>query len=149
LSHRGTALLDVISPCVAFNNDDLSPKSYAYGRDHQSALQEIGWVPKAEEIVLEQSEPGELNVVELHDGSRIRLRRIEADFDPTDREAAAGRLLRAARKQEFITGLIYYDPSRPGFAEAARLPSTPLAALPDERLRPPPEALERVLQRYA
>ena len=148
LSHRGTAFLDIISPCVAFNNDDLSPKSYAYGRDRKSPLQELGWIPKAEEIVLEQSDPGGLSVVELHDGSRLKLRRVEADFDPTDRNASVQRLMVAAQKQEFITGLIHYDPSRPSFAEAARLPSAPLAALPDDRLRPPPEALEGVLQRY-
>jgi 2-oxoglutarate/2-oxoacid ferredoxin oxidoreductase subunit beta len=146
-SHRGTAFLDIISPCVAFNNDDLSPKSYSFGREHARPLQELGYVPRAEEIVLEQGEPGGLSVVELHDGSQLKLRRLEADFDPTDREAAVRRLLRAASAQEFITGLVYYDPSRPSFAEAARLPETPLAALPDERLRPPPEALERVMQR--
>jgi 2-oxoglutarate/2-oxoacid ferredoxin oxidoreductase subunit beta len=58
------------------------------------------------------------------------------------------RLMEAERKQEFITGLLYYDPSRPSYAEAARLPETPLALLPDHALRPPPEALERTLQRY-
>jgi 2-oxoglutarate/2-oxoacid ferredoxin oxidoreductase subunit beta len=147
-SHRGTAFLDIISPCVAFNNDDTSPKSYAYGRDHEQPLQELGWVPPAEEITIPPSEPGELTKVELHDGSQLKLRRIEADFDPTDRAAAVARLLRAAKGQEFITGLLFYDPSRPSFAEAARLPQTPLAALPDERLRPSRGALEGVLQRY-
>jgi 2-oxoglutarate/2-oxoacid ferredoxin oxidoreductase subunit beta len=148
LSHRGTAFLDIISPCVAFNNDDLSPKSYAYGRDHQASLQEIGWVPRAEEIVIEETEPGALRVVELHDGSRLKLRRVEADFDPTDRASSVARLMRATREQEFITGLIHYDASRPSFAESALLPPVPLASLADERLRPPPEALERVMQRY-
>jgi 2-oxoglutarate/2-oxoacid ferredoxin oxidoreductase subunit beta len=147
-SHRGTAFLDIISPCVAFNNEDTSPKSYAYGRDYGRPLQELGWVPVADEIVLEESEPGELNVVELHDGSRLKLRRIEADYDPTDRAKAARRLLHAAEQQEFITGLIYYDPSRPSMAEAAKLPEEPLASLSDERLRPPPAALESVLQRF-
>jgi 2-oxoglutarate/2-oxoacid ferredoxin oxidoreductase subunit beta len=147
-SHRGTAFIDIISPCVAFNNDDASPKSYAYGRDHEQPLQELGWVPVADEITIDPSEPGELTTVELHDGSRLKLRRIEADFDPTDRVAAVERILRAGERQEFITGLLHYDASRPSFAEAARLPETPLAALPDERLRPSRAALAGVLQRY-
>jgi 2-oxoglutarate/2-oxoacid ferredoxin oxidoreductase subunit beta len=147
-SHRGTAFIDIISPCVAFNNDDASPKSYAYGRDHEQPLQELGWVPVADEITIDPSEPGELTTVELHDGSRLKLRRIEADFDPTDRVAAVERILRAGERQEFITGLLHYDASRPSFAEAARLPETPLATLPDERLRPSRAALAGVLQRY-
>jgi 2-oxoglutarate/2-oxoacid ferredoxin oxidoreductase subunit beta len=148
LSYRGTAFLDIISPCVAFNNDDHSPKSYAFGRDHERPLQELGWVPAQDEITIDPAEPGELTVVELHDGSRLELRRVEQEFDATDRDAAVARVLRAAREREFITGLLYYDGSRPSFAETARLPDTPLAALPDERLRPPPEALEAVLQRF-
>ncbi|CAN5766182.1 2-oxoacid:ferredoxin oxidoreductase subunit beta [soil metagenome] len=148
LSHRGTAFLDIISPCVAFNNDDVSPKSYAYGRDHEQPLQELGWVPVAEEIVIDESDPGELTVVPLHDGSRLKLRRLESDFDPRDRDASVARLLRATRDEEFITGLIHYDPTRPSFAEAAHLGDVPLASLPDERLRPPPDALERVMLRY-
>lgn len=148
LSHRGTAFLDVISPCVAFNNDDDSPKSYAYGRDRQQPLQELGWVPPAEEIAIDPADPGELQVVELHDGSRLKLRRVEADYDPRDRDAAVARILRANRAQEFVTGLLHYDPDRPSFAETARLPDEPLAQLPDDRLRPPPGALEATLQRF-
>jgi len=147
-SHRGTAVLDIISPCVAFNNQDDSPKSYAYGRHHERPLHELGYIPMADEIVIAESEPGELTMVDLHDGSRLKLRKVEEGHDPTDREAVIVRLIQAERRQEFITGLLYYDASRPSYAEAARLPATPLSMLPDSALRPPPEALERTLQRY-
>ena len=147
-SHRGTAVIDIISPCVAFNNEDDSPKSYAYGRHHEKPLHELGYIPYADEIVITESEPGELTTVDLHDGSRLKLRKVEEDHDPTNRIAAMTRLMEAERKQEFITGLLYYNPSRPSYAEAARLPETPLALLSEEALRPPPEALERTLQRY-
>jgi 2-oxoglutarate/2-oxoacid ferredoxin oxidoreductase subunit beta len=147
-SHRGTAVLDVISPCVSFNNDDESPKSYVYGRHHERPLQELGFIAPADEIVIGETEPGELTMVDLHDGSRLKLRKVEESYDPTDRAAAMARLIEAERKQEFITGLLYYDDSRPSYAEAARLPETPLALLPDDALRPPPAALERTLQRY-
>jgi 2-oxoglutarate/2-oxoacid ferredoxin oxidoreductase subunit beta len=147
-SHRGTAVLDVISPCVSFNNDDESPKSYVYGRHHERPLQELGFIAPADEIVIGETEPGELTMVALHDGSRLKLRKVEESYDPTDRAAAMARLIEAERRQEFITGLLYYDDSRPSYAEAARLPDTPLALLPDDALRPPPAALERTLQRY-
>ncbi len=147
-SHRGTAVLDVISPCVSFNNDDESPKSYVYGRHHERPLQELGFIAPADEIVIGDTEPGELTMVSLHDGSRLKLRKVEEGYDPTDRAAAMARLIEAERRQEFITGLLYYDDSRPSYAEAARLPETPLATLPDAALRPPPAALERTLQRY-
>ncbi len=148
LAHRGTAVLDVISPCVAFNNDDHSTKSYAFGRDHEHAMQDLGWIPKQEEIVIEPTEPGETRVVELHDGSKLALRHLEGGYDPTDKRAAVQRLLRAEDDGEFLTGLIYYDPSRPSLAETTAIGDAPLASLPDEALRPSPEALASVLARY-
>ncbi|MDA0699954.1 MAG: 2-oxoacid:ferredoxin oxidoreductase subunit beta [bacterium] len=148
LAHRGTAFIDIISPCVAFNNEDSSRKSYAYGRDHEHAIQDIGWVPQQEEIVIEPTEPGEERLVALHDGSRLRLRHLEEAYDPTDKRAAVDRLLRADASGEFLTGLLYYDPSRRSLAETLGLGAVPLSAMPDERLRPPPEALAEILRRY-
>ena len=148
LAHRGTAVLDVISPCVAFNNDDQSRKSYAFGRDHEHAMQDLGWIPKQEEIVIAPTEPGETRMVELHDGSKLALRHLEAGYDPTDKRAAVQRLLRAEAEGEFLTGLIYYDSSRPSLAETTAIGDAPLASLPDEVLRPSPEALASVLARY-
>ncbi len=149
LSHRGTAVIDIISPCVAFNNEDDSPQSYGYGREHEHALQDIGFFPASEEIVIEEQKPGDVTVVELHDGSRIRLHSLEADYDPRDRVSAMSRLLDAHEHNEFITGLIYYDDSRPSLAEVNRLPETPLALLPDEALRPSAGALDDLMRTFA
>lgn len=140
LSHRGTALLDIISPCVAFNNHDSSTKSYGYGKEHEEQLHDIGWVPPAEEINIDDYEPGEMQVVELHDGSHIQLRKLERDYDPTDKMGALHRLQWAEQKREFITGLVYYDPERPSLAEVSHMTETPLAQLPDEKIRPSREA---------
>jgi len=145
LSHGGTAVLDIISPCVAFNNHDSSTKSYGYGREHEEQLQEIGWVPPAEEIVIEEYAPGEMQVVELHDGSHIQLRKLEEDYDPTEKMGALHRLMWAQEKQEFITGLIYYDGERESLAEASNLTETPLAHLTAEKIRPSAESLEEIM----
>ncbi len=145
LSHRGTAVLDIISPCVAFNNDDSSTKSYAYGKEHEVPLHAIGFVPKEAEIEVEAYDPGEMRVVEMHDGSLIKLRKLETDYDPTDRMGAMHRLQWAQQKQELITGLVYYDPSRAGLAETARLGDTPLNALDEGRIRPPAAVLAGIM----
>ncbi|RMG97196.1 MAG: 2-oxoacid:ferredoxin oxidoreductase subunit beta [Chloroflexi bacterium] len=146
LSHRGTAVLDIISPCVAFNNDERSTKSYSYGREHEIPLHEIGFVPRMDEIEIDEYGPGELQMVELHDGSYIQLRKLEADYDPTDKMAALQRLMEAQAKQEFITGLIYINEEQPNFAEVSHLTDTPLAYLPEEKLRPPKESLDELMQ---
>ena len=145
LSHRGTAVLDIISPCVAFNNDDASTKSYSYGREHEEPLHEVGYVPLTEEIVLEGQDPGEMRVVELHDGSFIKLRKLERDYDPRDRLAALSRLQEAESSEELITGLVYYNPDRPALAEVENMVDTPLAHLSDAQLRPPKEALDTLM----
>ena len=149
LSHRGTAVIDIISPCVAFNNDDESTKSYGYGRANEQPLHELGYVPLAQEIVLDEFDPGEVRVVELHDGSRLTLRKLEEEYDSSDRVSAIDRLLRAQESHEFLTGLLYYDGERPNLAEASNLVETPLAELPEESLRPSREALARMMTRYA
>ena len=148
LSHRGTAVLDIISPCVAFNNDDSSPKSYSYGREHERPLQDIGYVPLAEEIIIDDYEPGELKVVDLHDGSRISLRKLEEDYDPKSKLAAIERLQRAQDTDEFITGLVYYNDERPNLAEVSELVDTPLARLSEAQLRPSQDALSELMQSY-
>ncbi|WP_420629641.1 2-oxoacid:ferredoxin oxidoreductase subunit beta [Candidatus Leptofilum sp.] len=145
LSHRGTAVLDIISPCVAFNNHDTSTKSYGYGREHEDQLHEIGWVPPAEEIMIDDYAPGEMKVVGLHDGSHLQLRKLDEDYDPTDKIGALNRLIWAQETQEFITGLIYFDKDRENLAEASHLPQTPLAHLLEEKLRPSAESLDEIM----
>ena len=148
LSFRGTALLDIVSPCVAFNNDEESRRSYAYGLKHQHPLQDVGFVPYQEEIVIDDYEPGEMKVVELHDGSKLTLRKLEEDYDSSDKIAALARLERAQQDGELVTGIVYYDDTRPNLAEVSRLPETPLARLPEEALRPDRDALDAVMARY-
>lgn len=145
LSHRGTAVLDIISPCVAFNNDDNSPKSYSYGKEHEWPLHDINFVPPAEEIIIDDYEPGEMKIVELHDGSHIQLRKLEEDYDPTEKLGALHRLQWAQEQEEFITGLIYYNPNRPNLAEAENLIDRPLASLAPEELRPSKQGLDEVM----
>ncbi|MEZ4606229.1 MAG: 2-oxoacid:ferredoxin oxidoreductase subunit beta [Deinococcales bacterium] len=105
LSHRGTAVLDIISPCVTFNDEDHSPKSYKYGKEHELPLHGIDFVPLQEEIIIDSYDPGTSKLVELHDGSKILLRKLEEDYDPTNRAEALERLMRAEEEGEFITAL--------------------------------------------
>ena len=149
LSYRGLAVLDIISPCVAFNDEEDSRKSYAWGRANEKALQELGFIAPQDEIVIEDYDPGTTRVVELHDGSRLTLRKLEEDYEPNDRMRALERLRRGDEQGELVTGLLYYDDSRPSLAEVSGFGDTPLSELPDDLLRPSRAALEGVLAGYA
>jgi 2-oxoglutarate ferredoxin oxidoreductase subunit beta len=145
LSHDGTAVLDIISPCVTFNNHDESTKSYSYGKEHQEILQEMTYVPYQHEILVDYPE-GQEQVVELHDGSHIVLRKIDpASYDPTNKMAAYQLLEEARSETHFVTGLIYIETGRPSMPEANHVVDTPLALLGQDRVRPPREALDRVM----
>ncbi|HSG15511.1 MAG TPA: 2-oxoacid:ferredoxin oxidoreductase subunit beta [Anaerolineae bacterium] len=151
LSHRGTAMLDIISPCVTFNNRDTATKSYGWGKDHAERLHDLDYVPRdfvprLDEIMLKDFEPGQQRLVELHDGSFIRLNKLDEEFDPTDRLDALRRLEIARQQNEFITGLIYFNPDRPSLAEVSDLGDTPLSELPEEKLRPSREALAALMR---
>ena len=142
-AYRGLAIIDIISPCVTFNNGEASTKSYSWGKDHDAPLHDITFVPAAEEITVEYEE-GVVKEVELHDGSTIRLKKLEQDYDPTNRAAAVALLEEAREKQWLPTGLIYINDERPTLVEHERLVDTPLAWLPPEKLRPPREALDKI-----
>lgn len=148
MRHHGTAVLDIISPCVTFNNHEGSTKSYAYGKEHEEALNDITWVPEREEITVDYA-PGTVQEVEMHDGSVIQLRKLHEEHDATDRHGAIALLLEAQEREEFVTGLLYIDESRPTLPEIQRLPETPLAELPERALRPSPEALAQVMAALA
>ena len=145
LSYNGTALLDIISPCVTFNNDESSTKSYPFGKDNEMPLHDLTYVPKFEEIEAVDYDPGEVQNVAMHDGSPIQLRKLEEDYDPTDKMGALHRLQWAEQKREFITGLIYYDDSRKPLDEVEMLVDEPLATLPVEKIRPPKEKLDMIM----
>src|SRR6201988_1038316 len=104
IAHRGTVMLDVISPCVTFNDHEGSTKSYKYMKDHEEPLQDINFVPYFEEIDVEY-DAGTTVEVTMHDGSRLRLRKIEEDYDPTNKIQAITRLNQAKQKDEMLTGV--------------------------------------------
>lgn len=144
LGHRGTALFDVISPCVTFNNHEGSTKSYKYAKDHEELLHEISYVPFFEQITVEYKE-GEAKDVELHDGSHIRLRKTSHDYDPTNKGEALETLRRCQESNEFLTGLIYINESKPDFLTLLNLIDEPLATLPQERTQPSAEDLKEIM----
>ncbi len=144
MSHRGTAVLDIISPCVSFNDHEESTKSYAWGKSHEEIVSEFNFIPSREEITVDYEE-GSTAVVEMHDGSHLVLKKLDNNYDPTDKYAAMKLLEEAHLKQEFITGLIYLDEKRPSLPELERLPETPLVELPTERLRPGKDVLDRLM----
>ena len=144
LNYNGTAVLDIISPCVTFNNHEESTKSYPYGKAHEERLHDITFVPAYEEIQVDY-EPGTTMSVKMHDGPTIQLKKLDREYDPTDRTGAMNLLTEAEEKQEFITGLIYINESRGTLQDVLRLPQTPLAQLSEQQLRPPREALDKVI----
>lgn len=143
LSHDGIAVLDIISPCVTFNNQDTAVHSYAWGKEHEVALHELSFVPPAEEIMVDY-EPGEAKEVTMHDGSKVILKKIELDYDPTDRAEAMRMLEEANAKQWLMTGLIYINPEQPSLMDIYNLTETPLNRLSNDRLRPAPETMKTV-----
>ncbi|MFQ5928788.1 MAG: 2-oxoacid:ferredoxin oxidoreductase subunit beta [Acidobacteriota bacterium] len=146
LSHSGTSMLDVLSPCVTFNNHEGSTKSYRWAKEHEELLHQIDFVPHFEPIEPVEYEEGELREIEMHDGSRIRLRKVDRDYNSTDRDAALRMLNETRDLGEFLTGLIYVNPVAENFFDLLNLSDTALAALPQEKLRPGREALEEAMQ---
>ncbi len=145
LAHKGTALLDVISPCVTFNDHEGSTKSYKFVQDHDEPINDISFVPAFEEIEADYA-PGEGFEAIMHDGSRLLLRKLEEDYDPSSRVVALRRLAEAAERDEVLTGVFYVDPAAPNFLERLNMTEQPLASLPPELTRPPREALERAME---
>jgi 2-oxoglutarate/2-oxoacid ferredoxin oxidoreductase subunit beta len=143
-SFKGTAMLDIISPCVTFNNHEESTKSYAYGKANEERLHDITYVPRYEEITVDY-DPGTTIAVEMHDGSVIQLKKLDESYDPTDRVRALNMLQEAQAGQEFITGLVYINESRPTLVEVQQLTETPLVQLDESRLRPSREALAKAM----
>jgi 2-oxoglutarate ferredoxin oxidoreductase subunit beta len=146
LRHRGMAFLDIISPCVTFNDFEGSTKSWDWAKAHEEVLQEVGFVPRLSEIEVEQKE-GQTTRVQLHDGSWIVLRALRhEEHDVTSRGSALQLLEQSREKHEFLTGLLYVDTRRDDFINDLKVADTPLARLPEERLRPGPEVLAKIME---
>ena len=145
IAHGGTVMLDVISPCVTFNDHEGSTKSYKFMKDHEEPLTDADFVPAFAEIDVDY-EPGESVNVTMHDGSHLRLRKLEEDYNPTDRVVAVRRLMQAKEANEALTGIFYVNPEQPSFIDLLNLTSEALATLPTERVRPPRQALEQIME---
>ena len=144
-SHKGLSVLDIISPCVTFNNNDDSHYSYPWGKEHEAPLHDITYVPPRNEIMLEKEmSAGEVREVAMHDGSMIILKNLEKQYDPTNRFEALRVLEEAQRNNWLITGLIYVATDRPSLSETYQLVDTPLNRLTEADLRPAPEMLDKV-----
>jgi 2-oxoglutarate ferredoxin oxidoreductase subunit beta len=145
LSHRGTVMLDVVSPCVTFNDHEGSTKSYKYMQAHEEPLHEVDFVPSFAEINVDY-DPGTAFEVTMHDGSRLRLRKLEENYEPTDRARAVHRLMEAHAKGEVLTGVFYIDSKAPSFVDMLNLTDQPLATLPESAVRPSREALDAIME---
>jgi 2-oxoglutarate/2-oxoacid ferredoxin oxidoreductase subunit beta len=145
LSHRGTCMIDVISPCVTFNDHEGSTKSYAYAKEHDEVLGDISFVPFFEDISIDY-DPGTTTQVTLHDGSKLFLKKIADDYDPTDKLAAMSLLHETARRGEFATGVLYVEPDKDDFVSLLNLVDEPLSTLPLSSVRPGPEVLDELME---
>src|SRR5579872_5432459 len=145
IAHKGTVMLDVVSPCVTFNDHEGSTKSYKYVKEHEETLQDVSFVPHFEEIDVEY-DPGSTVEVTMHDGSRLHLRKLEEDYDPTDKIRAITRLTEAHDKGEVLTGVFYVNPEAPNFLDMLNVVDQPLATLPDSMTRPGQDVLDAVME---
>ena len=147
LKHRGIAIVDVISPCVTFNNHPESKKSYDWGREHEKQIHELGYVNPWEHQDVEIPEGGQIEVP-MPDGGRILVRKLGRDFDPRERKAAQELLAKARADGEFLTGLFFVSADAPNLIDSLHLPQTPLALLTQADLRPGREALDEVMESF-
>jgi len=145
LSHRGIAVLDIISPCVTFNNQENAFHSYTWGKDHEAPLHEITYAPKLAEIILAGDFPeGSQREVTMHDGSTIILKKLEKDYNPTSRANAFQMLEEAQKSNWLVTGLIYIDESKPALTDIYNLVDKPLNRLTEPDLRPGRETIDKI-----
>jgi 2-oxoglutarate ferredoxin oxidoreductase subunit beta len=145
IAHKGTVMIDVVSPCVTFNDHEGSTKSYKYMKEHEEPLQTLDFVPVFQEINVEY-DAGTTVEVTMHDGSRLRLTKLEEDYDATNRIRAISRLHEAHEKGEVLTGMFYVNPKAPSFIDMLNVTDQPLATLPESVIRPGKEALDEVME---
>ncbi|HEX9407146.1 MAG TPA: 2-oxoacid:ferredoxin oxidoreductase subunit beta [Thermoanaerobaculia bacterium] len=145
IAHDGLSVIDVISPCVTFNNHDGSTKGYQYSKEHDELLHQIGFVQAYEQIEVDYA-PGELREVTMHDGSRILLKKLEEDYDPSDAVQALQRLHKATEAGAMLTGLVFLRPEKTSFLNLLHMTEQPLYALGEAETRPPKEALEKIMR---
>tara|TARA_B110001452_G_scaffold208344_1_gene178592 strand:- start:294 stop:1349 length:1056 start_codon:yes stop_codon:yes gene_type:complete len=144
MSHKGFALIDVISPCVTFNNNDESMRSYGYVKENEITLHMTDYIPHFNPVEEIDVPEGHFRDITLHDGSTIRLETISAEHDPESPVAALTALHNAESDKKHVTGLLYFDNTKPSLAEDLGLVDMPLVDVPDSVLRPGKDMLDKI-----
>jgi 2-oxoglutarate ferredoxin oxidoreductase subunit beta len=144
IAHKGLSVIDIISPCTTFNDHEGSTKSYSYTKDHEDPLHELDFVPFYEELSAEIPE-GEVMEVQMHDRSKLRIRKLSRDYDPTDKFDALQAIEASNKSGEILTGVLYIDTTKPTLMDLLNIDVAPLATLPASKVRPPKEVLEQVM----
>src|SRR5947207_784129 len=147
LKHKSFAFVDVISPCVTFNDHDGSTKSYAHTREHLHEVADVDFVPLRKEIAM-PPDAGATPEVRLHDGSVIRFRRIDGNYDPTDKDRAYSYLRERQKSGEVVTGLLYVSPESQDLHDNNKTVKKPLTEMPYEELVPGSALLAKLQKRY-
>lgn len=146
--HNGTAVIDIISPCITFANHEGSTRSYDAAKEHNIPLHELGFVSAKEEIHVDY-EAGSTLDVKLHDGSTLKLKKLgDKDHNPNDMQQALDILYTSRTKHEFVTGLIYFNPETKQFKDTLQLTNTPVAHLQTSQLRPSESALRDIVNEF-
>jgi 2-oxoglutarate ferredoxin oxidoreductase subunit beta len=143
IAHKGAAFIDVISPCVMFNNHAGSTKSFDFVREHNEAVNRLDFISSRMPIEVKY-EPGAVEIVEQHDGSKLALRKLDADYDPHDRLGAQNFLQKHAAKGQIVTGLLYVDPESEDLHNHLNTVETPLNSMDEKALCPGSAALEKI-----
>lgn len=143
MKHPGFALINIISPCVTFNNNLGSTKSYDYVREHIEATSTVDFVPQMKEITMEQDK-GTLKEIKLHDGSKLAFNKLSDDWDPLDRQSAINAIINAKLKKEILTGLLYMNPDSQDLHSVIQTTDTPLNTLKEDVLCPGNDALKDI-----
>jgi len=147
IAHKGLSVIDVISPCVTFNDHVGSTRSYAYMKDHEEPLHEVDFIASFEDIAVEFDE-GTTMEVTLHDGSRLRLKKVDREYDPLDKIGAVRTIHESVQSGEVLTGVLFVEREAPTLLDRLNMIDEPLATLPEARVRPSREALAAVMDEF-
>ena len=147
LRHNGLALVDIISPCVTFNDHEGSTKSYKFTREHDVEVVAADFVPLRREVLAPETDAA-VSVVTMHDGSTVRFRRTPEGYDPTDREAAYAHVRACQQRGEVATGLLFIDENGQDMHAVSKTVETPLVDLPYEQLCPGNDALQKLMEGF-
>jgi len=145
IAHKGLSVIDVLSPCVTFNDHEGSTKSYSYVKDHEEPIHELDFIPYYDEITADIAE-GTTQDVAMHDGSRLRIRKLSRDYNPSSKIEALKAIEESQASGAVLTGLFYVDTGKQTFTDMLNLVDAPLATLPQSTTRPGPEALAQVME---